>query len=76
MQLADLVTFNAVTSACEKGQQWSKVGLLGLLGLLGLGTLGPRDTGVAYAWLKSLGWSLELKSSNLFRDFSQGKFDV
>ena len=70
MQLADLVTFNAVISACEKGQQWSKVGLLGL------GTLGPRDTGVAYAWLKSLGWSLELKSSNLFRDFSQGKFDV
>jgi hypothetical protein len=36
-ELADLVTFNAVISACEKGQQWSKVGLLGL------GTLGPRD---------------------------------
>ena len=33
-------------------------------------------TPVWYAWLKSLGWSLELKSSNLFRDFSQGKFDV
>ena len=41
MQLADLVTFNAVISACEKGQQWSKV--LGLPGLLGLGTLGPSD---------------------------------
>ena len=33
-------------------------------------------TPVGYSWLKSLGWSLELKSSNLFRDFSQGKFDV
>ena len=31
---------------------------------------------VSYAWLKSLGWSLEFKSSNLFRDFSQVIFDV